>query len=80
MNGKPPDPGMTIPSANLTPGGELAGWSEADFIEAMHTGLTPSGRQLDPEMMPYEEYHHTDEELAAMFAYLQSLPATETGY
>lgn len=63
---------------NLTPGGELAGWTEADFITAMRTGVTPSGRHLY-EYMPWEIYGHmTDEELKAIWLYLDSLPALET--
>src|SRR6185295_19382092 len=31
---------------NLTLGGEMKGWSEADFIQALRTGVTPNGHQL----------------------------------
>ena len=67
------EPG-TMPAANLTPGGELAGWSEADFLVAIHTGVTPSGRVLD-KAMPRDDWSQmTDEDLAALFAYLKSVP------
>jgi mono/diheme cytochrome c family protein len=66
-------------SPDLTPGGVLAIWSASDFIETMRTGTTPYGRQLEPKFMPYQEYGRmTDEDLTAIFLYLQSLPATET--
>lgn len=73
-------PGMlTIPTPNLTPGGELAAWSEEDFFKTMRTGITPSGHQLDVEM-PWMYYGRmTDEELRAMWLYLQSLPALAQG-
>lgn len=73
-----PEPGAPF-SSNLTPGDVLAIWTAADFIETMRIGITPYGRQLDRNFMPYEDYARlTDEDLTAMFLYLQSLPAQET--
>jgi hypothetical protein len=41
--------------------------------------VTPYGRALDPNFMPWESYGlMTDEDLRAMFLYLQSLPAVES--
>jgi hypothetical protein len=41
----------------------------------MRTGKTPSGYQLNPELMPWKEYAGlTDDELQATWLYLQSLP------
>jgi mono/diheme cytochrome c family protein len=76
LNGAPfGPPGQEVPTPNLTPGGELAGWSEQDFIMTLRTGLTPGGRQLD-EQMPWKFFGQmTDEELRALWMYLQSLPA-----
>mgnify|MGYP001305376414 CR=1 FL=1 len=65
---------------NLTPGGELIGWSEPDFIAAMRTGVTPAGRQLRNEFMPWKVLGQmTDDELRALWLYLQSAPAKEQG-
>jgi mono/diheme cytochrome c family protein len=73
--GQPTDP-ASPPAPNLTPGGELAGWSEADFLTTIQTGVTPSGHILDPEFMPVDELNKLDEvELQAMWVYLHSLPA-----
>jgi mono/diheme cytochrome c family protein len=73
-----PEPGSPY-SPNLTPTGVLAIWTVDDFMETMHTGVTPYGRQLDPNFMPYEYYSRMiDQDLTAIFKYLQSLPATET--
>jgi cytochrome c553 len=64
---------------NLTPGGALASWSEAEFMTAMHSGVTPSGHTLN-ETMPWQYVGQmTDVELRAMWLYLQSLPALEQG-
>jgi len=70
-------PGEPI-GPNLTPGGELAVWDESDFMTLMRTGQTPDGRQVDP-FMPWQYYHRmTDDELTAIWLYLQSLPALES--
>jgi mono/diheme cytochrome c family protein len=74
----PPDPASML-APNLTPGGHLASWSEADFIQAFRTGIVPEGRRLIPQFMPWDyKGRMTDDELAAIFLYLQSLPALET--
>ena len=73
-----PEPGSPY-SPNLTPSGVLAIWTADDFIETMHSGVTPYGRQLDPNFMPYEYYSRmNDQDLTAIFLYLQNLPAIET--
>jgi mono/diheme cytochrome c family protein len=67
------------PAPNLTPGGELQGWSEADFIRAMREGVTPTGRTLSTAM-PWELTGQlSDDELRAILAYLRSLPARHAG-
>jgi mono/diheme cytochrome c family protein len=75
LNGNTGGPAGFAP--NLTPGGELAAWSEADFLTAMHSGVTPSGKILS-EDMPWKAYGKmTDDDLKAVWLYLQSLPALE---
>jgi mono/diheme cytochrome c family protein len=60
---------------NLTPAGNLQTWTEADFITALRTGATPRGTQLDGKRMPWPFYQGmTDDELRALWLYLQSLP------
>ncbi len=69
-----PEPGAPF-SPNLTPGGVLAIWTSDEFIETIRTGVTPYGRELDPDFMPWKEYGRmTDDDLTAIFLYLQSLP------
>lgn len=80
LNGMPfGPPGEEVPSPNLTPGGELASWSEGDFIHTLRTGLTPGGHQLSVDM-PWPYFGRmTDDELKAVWMYLQSLPALKQG-
>ena len=64
---------------NLTPGGDLAHWTKEDFFKAVRTGVTPRGKTLDPTMMPWKNVgQFNDEELEAIWLYLQSVPAVET--
>lgn len=70
---QPPDP-ASPPAPNLTPGGRLGVWSQADFLTTMQTGITPDGRELDNEFMPTEMFSKfKEEELQALWIYLQSL-------
>ncbi len=80
MAGGPfPDPSVSILAPNLTPGGELAEWSDKAFIAAMKTGIVPGGEAMDPNYMPWKEIGlASDDELRAIFMYLQSLPKLET--
>jgi mono/diheme cytochrome c family protein len=69
-------PGLP-PGPNLTPGGELAQWDEADFFGVIREGKHPSGRDIDP-FMPWMTFRNmTDAEVQALWAYLQTLPARE---
>jgi mono/diheme cytochrome c family protein len=76
--GQSAEPGAPF-SPNLTPSGVLSIWTADEFIETMQTGVTPYGRKLDGNFMPYKAFARmTDDDLTAMFMYLQSLPAKET--
>lgn len=70
------------PSApNLTPdkSSRLPAWGEEGFIEIIRTG-EKHGRTINPEYMPWKSYRHmTDDELRAVYAYLQSQPAKHFG-
>ena len=73
---QPPDPEAPF-APNLTSGGKLGGWSESDFIATLRTGKTPEGDQLS-DAMPWKDYAAmTDDELKAVWQYLQSVPAKE---
>ncbi len=75
MNGgKFPDPTKKIITPNLTRSGDLSTWSEADFVNTLKTGVTPHGHQLTDDM-PWKDFRYmTDDELKAIWAYLNSLP------
>jgi mono/diheme cytochrome c family protein len=65
-------------AANITPGGEIAGWSEADFIRTLRTGINPAGKPLDP-FMPWKYIGKlSDDELRAIYQYLKTVPAKTT--
>lgn len=65
-------------SRNLTPTG-LGSWTAADFRRALHEGKRPDGSAIDP-FMPWQAYSKmTHVEIDAMWAFLQTLPATPTG-
>lgn len=72
--------GGTEPGAglNLTPGGDLGKWTEEQFIQTLRTGVTPSGKKLDPELMPWKSMGKmTEEDLQAIWLYLKSLPSVQ---
>jgi len=71
--------GNVYVALNLTRGGEVGFWSEEQFINTMRTGLTPGGHQLK-DFMPWKYFGQmTDDELKAVWMYLQSLPALPQG-
>jgi len=62
---------------NITPDPEtgIGGWTLEQFVRAMREGRDPQGRPLYPSF-PYTSYTRmTDEDLAALKVYLDSLPA-----
>lgn len=65
---------------NLTPDATgLGTWQEADFVKALRTGVRPDGSALSTTM-PWPAFQQmTDEELKALWLYLQSVPAKPYG-
>lgn len=75
--GKDPNP-EAPPAPNLTPGGSLANWGADGFVNMMHTGMTPLGKEVNGKFMPWKEIGHLDnDQLQAVYAYLMSLPKLE---
>jgi mono/diheme cytochrome c family protein len=73
--GKSSEP-SAIGAPNLTPGGEVKYWSDTDFMKTVRNGVTPGGHKLDPVQMPWEHYRNfSDDEIKAIYLYLQSQPA-----
>lgn len=75
-------PSSWPPAPNLTfgEGSALPSWSEAEFRNTLRTGITPEGREVRGEFMPWGSYKFmNDEELKAVWVYLQSLPRKPYG-
>ncbi len=71
------DATMKAWSANITPGGEIAGWSDADLARAIREGIRPDGTLIGPPM-PFTFYRHlSDTDLAAIVAFLRTLEPIE---
>ena len=75
--GAPPE--LPVP-LNLTPDATgMKGWTFEDFDRLMVQGIRKNGKKLDP-FMPIEAFGKQDDtEKRALFAWLQSLPATPFG-
>jgi len=74
----PQAPPNAVLAANITAAG-LGAWSEADFIRAIRTGMRPDGRVLNTSM-PWPYYAQmTDDELRAIWRFLQAVPPRPTG-
>jgi mono/diheme cytochrome c family protein len=69
-----------IYSTNITPDPDtgIGKWTEEQFGQALRKGVTPDGTHLYP-VFPYTSYTNvTDEDAAALFAYLQSVPPVDS--
>jgi mono/diheme cytochrome c family protein len=67
---------------NLTPDKEtgLGNWDQAAFEQVLREGERPDGTAVDPTKMPWPAFKHlTDEEVTALWLYLQSVPAKPYG-
>lgn len=63
------------PVADLTSTGNIARWTETEFIQTMRTGQTPEGKQMQNEFMPWQmTSQYTDDELKSLYLYLKNLP------
>lgn len=61
-------------ASNLTPGGVGAGYTDADWVRAIRHGIRPNGKSL--LFMPSDVFAELGtEDLAAVIAYLKSVPA-----
>ncbi len=77
--GTPPE---FIPATNITPDPEtgIGNWTEADFIRALREGRRPDGAELNATYMPWPLLAKmTDDELRAIWVYLQTLPPKPEG-
>ena len=74
MKGGPPvAPGFPV-VADITSTGNPGKWSEEQFISTLKSGVTPEGKNLNPEEMPWTAFqNYNDTELKALFMFLKSL-------
>ena len=66
----------TLYSTNITPDAEtgIGNWSDRDFLNAMRHGVRPDNEHLYPAF-PYTAYTRiSNEDIAAIYAYIQSIP------
>ena len=73
-------PGLGVfPGRNITPDKEtgIGNWTDEQIATALTTGKRPDGRQLAP-IMPYPSFTHmSKEDIAAIIAFLHSIPAVK---
>jgi len=69
-----PMPLGTFVSVNLTPAGSLKDWSDGEVFRAIRNGIDRSGQVLFA-MSGARGRHLSDEDIAAVIAYLRSQPA-----
>jgi cytochrome c553 len=65
------------PARNLTAAGDLARWTEADFVRAIREGRRPDGAEIST-VMPRGFAGLDDTELRALYTFLKTLPAVPT--
>lgn len=57
---------------DITSTGHLGHWPPEQFIHIFRTGLTPEGKHLDNEDMPWQLFgHYTDDDLKALYLFLK---------
>jgi cytochrome c553 len=65
----------TLYAPNLTPGGDIDGWTDGEIIRAIREGIHQNGRSL--LVMPSGDFRNmSDDDVQALVAYLRSQPAT----
>ncbi|MBL9060609.1 MAG: cytochrome C [Mangrovicoccus sp.] len=69
--------GMKAYAANITPGARVAQWSDAELAKAIREGIRPDGSVIGPPM-PIGLYRNiSDNDLAAIVAYLRTVAAVD---
>lgn len=66
----------TLVAPNLTPGGPLKDWSDAEIVRAIREGVDRQGRAL--LIMPAENFRYlSDDDMQALVAYLRTQPPVD---
>ncbi|MGR3501172.1 c-type cytochrome [Pseudaestuariivita sp.] len=68
----------TFVASNISPGpAGIGGWSLMEFANAVQRGVSPEGAHYYPAF-PYASYSRaSDQDIADMFAYIQTLPVSD---
>lgn len=68
---------FTAIAPNITPAGRVSDWSDEELARAIREGLRPDGSLIGPPM-PFAMYRQiADDDLAAIVAYLRTVPAVD---
>jgi mono/diheme cytochrome c family protein len=59
--------------------GAISGWTEADFISAIRTGVDKTGHKIDDEMPTFRYAGMTDDELKAIWLFISTAPPKAYG-
>ncbi len=68
---------FTAISANITPGGRVADWSDAELAKAIREGIRPDGSVIGPPMPILLYRGLSDDDVMSMVMYLRSVPAVD---
>ena len=64
-------------ASNITPGGRVAGWSDAELARAIREGIRPDGSVIGPPMPSVLYQGLSDDDLGSIVMYLRTVPAVE---
>lgn len=67
------------PASNITRGGAIKDYSEADFFRALREGVRPGGNAINPAMPTRYTRNMSDVEIKALWEYLNSVPPAAMG-
>jgi mono/diheme cytochrome c family protein len=74
LRGGPPIEADAPPGPDIVSTTAPGGWSEAQFVNTIRTGVTPFGHGLNVDVMPWKAYANMDDvELGAVWRYLNRL-------
>lgn len=69
-------PGFTAIAPNITPGGRVAEWTDAEFARAIREGVTPGGTRVIGPPMPIALYRQlSDDDVMSIVMYMRGVPA-----
>jgi mono/diheme cytochrome c family protein len=68
---------FTAIAPNITPAGAVGKWSDAELAKAIREGLRPDGTIIGPPMPIIFYRHLSDNDLAAIVAFLRTIPPVE---